>query len=181
MTDTAPDMGEPTTTDTPPADGTPADTVDHAAEAAKWKELARKHEERAKSNAAAARELDELRKQSMTDQEKAVAEARTEARADALREVGGRLVQAEVRAAAAGRPVDVDALLEVLDASIFVGDDGEPDRARITAWVDRVAPAADPNITHGFPDLGQGTRSETPLPLNGDPLLKDLVKKVGSR
>lgn len=155
------------TTDAPATDTTtdatttaPEGQADTAAEIAKWKELARKHEDRAKANAGAAKELEQLRQQSMTDQEKAVAQAvanaTAETRTAVLREVGSTMVDAEVRAAAAGRSVDVDALLDGLDRGRFIGDDGQPDRKLIGSWIDRVAPSASP--PSGFPDLGQGVR-----------------------
>jgi hypothetical protein len=168
-----------TTTTTEPA---PSDT-DHAAEAAKWRELARKHEDRAKANAEAAKELAKLRESSMSETERAVAEAVANARTETLRSVGSRLVDAEVRTAAAGRQVDVDALLEGLDRSRFLDDDGEPKRDEIVAWVDRIAPA-NPDGTNTVVDLGQGARGGNGTAahaLNGDPLLRDLKTKLGIR
>lgn len=131
--------------------------TDTAAELTKWKDLARKHEDRAKTNAAAAKELDELKKSSMTEQQKAVETAKAEARADTLREVGGKLAEASIRVAAAGRSVDVDALIEGIDAAKFLDDAGDPDTKAITAWVDKVAPVSDdkPNPRR---DLGLGAR-----------------------
>lgn len=158
---------------------TDTDTTDYKAEAEKWKNQARKHEERAKANASAARELEQFRTAAMSDQEKAVEAARAEGRTEALRESGTKVVDAEVRAAAAGRSVDIEALLEGLDRAKFLGDDGEADRDAITAWVDRVAPKPEPTEA-GFPDLGQGVRGQAQA-LNGDPLLRDLKSKVGVR
>lgn len=155
------------------------DTTDWKAEAEKWQALSRKNEERAKSNGDAAKELEKLRQASMSDQEKAVAVAVEAAKAETMRTVGARLVDAEVKAAAAGRTVDVEALLEGLDRSRFLDDSGEPNTKAITAWVDRIAPVTEPSKP-GFPDLGQGQRGNGngALALN-DPLLKDLVAKVG--
>lgn len=127
---------------------------DKDAEIEKWKNLARKHEDRAKTNSGAAKELEELKQRTMTDQEKAVEAAKAEGRLEALKVTGARLVDAEVRAAAAGRKVDVAALLDGLDRSRFIGDDGEPDTDAIKAWVEKVAPEA----ASGKPDLGQGSR-----------------------
>lgn len=180
MSDTAPDTGTTTpvvTTDQLPDTG---DATDHKAEAEKWKALARKHEADFKKTA---RELDGFKQASMSDQEKAVAAAvdaaRNEARTETLRTVGSRLVDAEVKAAAAGRAVDVEALLEGLDRSRFLDDEGEPNVKAITAWVDRIAPAPQPGQTLRV-DLGQGNRGtgNGAVALN-DPLLKDLVAKVG--
>lgn len=147
-----------TTTDKPDT-GTPE--TDWKAEAEKWQGLARKHEDRAKANASAAKELETVRQSSMTEQERAVAQAKVEARTEALREAGGRLVAAEVRAAAAGRLDDrqLSTLLDGLNVAAFVSEDGEVDAKRIGQFVDGIAPknstAGDPT---GFPDLGQGAR-----------------------
>ena len=179
MSEATPDTGTPdqTTTEEP---ATGDNSQDLKSELEKWKSQARKHEERAKANAAAAKELDVLRQQSMSDQEKAVATARSEAADEARRTYGGRLVAAEMRVAAAGRSVDVDALLEGIDPARFLGDDGEPDRAAVAAWVERVAPKQAAEQGSGNPlDLGQGTRGGSDMALNGDPLLVSLKSKLG--
>ena len=116
----------------------------------KYKSIARKQEQKykdaAKERDAYKAELDDLRKASLSDQEKAVADAAEQARLDAWTKAigafGARIVDAEVRAAAAGRAIDVDALLEGLDRMRFLTDDGEADVDGIRAWVDKVAPAA---------------------------------------
>lgn len=152
------------TTETAPPDTGTTDgpTVDHAAEAEKWKAQARKHEDRAKANATAAKELENLKLASMGETEKAVEAGKAEARTAALAEVGGKLVAAEFKVAANGR-IDVDTLLSGLDTSKFLTEDGDPDTDAITAWVDKVAPAEN-QAPAGFPpppDLGQGVRSGT--------------------
>lgn len=178
MPDTdAPDTGndaetKPETTEEPSPDVLQAE-VD------KWKALSRKHEEKAKANAAAAKELEQVRMSSMSDQEKAVETARAEARAEALREVGSVRVDDAVRIAAAGREVDVDALLEGLDRSRFLTDDGQPDTDAVTAWVDRIAPVKE--ATPSFPDLGQGARGTPAVALNDDALTAALKSKLGVR
>jgi hypothetical protein len=178
MSDTSADTATAeTTTDT-------SDTgADLAAEVEKWKAQARKHEDRAKANANAARELEQLRQQSMSDTEKAAAQAKAEGRAEALREVAAERVADAVRVAAAGRNVDVDALLEGLDRTRFAGDDGIPDRDAIQAWIDRIAPKPDDTTTDTVlvADLGQGVRGNSSMALNGDPLLRDLKSKLGIR
>jgi hypothetical protein len=92
--DTAPTTQEATEGD---QEGTGEDL---AAEVAKWKAIARKHEDRAKANAGAAKELENVRQASMSDIEKAVAMARDEARAQALLEAGEELVDEVIRNAA---------------------------------------------------------------------------------
>jgi hypothetical protein len=132
----------------------------------------RKWEERAKANNDARKELDELKKKGMTDIERATAEAHAAGVAEAMKTVGARLVDAEVRAAAAGRQVDLDALLEGLDRSKFITDDGEVDSKAIAKWVERVAPLQ----AGAAPlDLGQGARPGTDTaPDMNDRLRNDL-------
>lgn len=160
MSETAP---APSTDD---ADGqtevSEPDTGDQApdltAELEKWKAQARKHEERAKANAKAAQELEEFRKQSMTATEKAIEEARTVGRREALTEAGSKVAAAEIRAAASGRMTgeQLHTLLENVNLARFISDDGEVDADAVASFVDGIAPQQD-----GTPsplDLGQGAR-----------------------
>jgi hypothetical protein len=158
-------------------------------------DASRKWEDRAKSNADAAKRLAEVERSAMSDQERAVAEAAAKARAETLAEFGSSLVDAEVKAAAAaltaaGRPVDAAALLEgdTLNRAAFLDADGRADAAQVAAWLDRVAPkAADPAAEQQqptapvWPDLGQGQRgtAKNDMALNGDPLLRDVKAKLG--
>lgn len=114
-------------------------------------------------------ELTKLQEASMSDMEKALVQARQEATLEAAQGFGARLVDAEVKAAAAGRQVDVDALLDGLDRTRFLTDDSEPDTAAIAAWVDRIAPQKT-----GPLDLGQGVRTASTTPL--DPRAADLAQ-----
>lgn len=168
------------TTDAPTTEATAEPATDPAAEAEKWKAQARKHEERAKANAAAAKELEELRRSAMTEQEQAVAKAIDQARAETLRQVGGQLVAAEVRAAAAGRSADVDALVEAIDPTKFLDEAGQVDRDAVKAWVDRIAPAAQQQQTTAPAglevfDIGQGLNAAPPA----DALLSDIKTALG--
>lgn len=186
------------TTPAAPAQTTPATDTAAAllAEVEKWKNLARKHEERSKGNAEAAKrvealqaELEQFRQASMSDHEKALAKAAQEAeargRAEALGAVGQRLVRAEFRAQAAGAIPDLDGVLDDLNLAKFVGQDGEPDTKAIEAAVKRLTPPApppaEPPATTAAPaprpDLTQGSRLTTPL--NGDPLLAAVKTKLG--
>lgn len=100
-------------------------------------------------------ELDKLREASMSEQEKAVKLAReegaAEARTAALREIGGRLVTTELRAALAGRMDDAQrtALLDGIDRSRFLTDDGDVDIKAIARWADAVAPTRAPSFDGG--------------------------------
>lgn len=146
---------------------------------------ARKWEERAKANAKAAKELEEFRQQSMSETEKAIEQARTEGRRQALTETGQKIAAAELRAAASGRMTEeqLSTLLDGLNLARFVDDDGEVDREALTAFVDGIAPKPtedEPAVP--LLDLGQGARSVGQnAALNGDPLLRSLKEKLGIR
>lgn len=182
MTDTAPDTG----TDATLEPTTDTDTVDWKAEAEKFQALQRKWEDRAKVNATAAKELEQVKAASMTEQERAVAEAVAAARMATLTEVGGRLAAAEMRVAAAGRLDDqqLATILDTVDLAKFLDQDGEVDTSKVQAFVDGIAPApqAEATVLNVFNpvDLGQGARGKD-LPLNGDPLLNAVRDRLGIR
>lgn len=134
-------------------------------------------EKRAKQNET---ELQKLRDANMNEVDKAIQTAKAEGRTEALREAGMGRVEDAVRAAAGGRPVDVDALLDGLDRTKFLGDDSQPDREAITAFIDRLAPAPTER-GDGFkvPDLAQGTRGDNQQGLGSTELEKALVSKLG--
>lgn len=124
---------------------------DLAAEVEKWKALSRKNEDRARNNAAAAKELEELRKANMTEQEKLVEDTRRAVRT----EFSAKLVEAELKSQLGGKNIDADALLTFNKAE-FVDSNGDVDSDAITAWVETHTKT--PEI---IPDLGQGVRSKT--------------------
>lgn len=171
--------------------GTESAVADLEAEVKKWKELAQKHEGRAKENNKAAKELEELRQKSMSEQEKAVADAKKAGYAEGLAAGASKVAAAELRAAAAGRMSDeqVEALLEGANLSAFIGEDGEVDRTRLGKFVDGIAPKANEDEgadagTARFPDLGQGARGGQTGPGSkspADPLERDLRAKLGIR
>lgn len=101
-------------------------------------------------------ERDKLRDANATEQEKATAAARDEARKEAIAETAPRLVTAEFKAAAKGRmePAALTALLEDLDLSKFLDDKGEVDVDRIEKKVDALAPEEAP----AKPSLKGGVR-----------------------
>lgn len=171
-------------TEAPPAEApdTGTDAAKLQAEIDKWKTQSRKHEERAKANANAAKELEQLRQASMSEQEKAVDEARRAARAETLREVGTHLVTAEFRAQAAGRVTEerLSELLEDMDMTKYLTEDGQVDAERVARKVAALAPEPAENPEPTWPDLGQGNR-EPAMALNGDPLLASLKDAVGAQ
>src|SRR5436190_13274533 len=163
---------------TPDTGTTGPDTTDYRAEAAKFAALAKKHEQQAKENVAAAKELARVRREAMSEQDRAVSEATERARSEAAAEVvarlGGRLVVSEIRAAVAGRLTaeQLDAVTEHLELSGFLSETGDVDLAAVTAFAQRIAPEVTPSPT--FPDLGQGPRTPTTNGNASDPLLSAL-------
>lgn len=111
---TSPDTGEQMEDDqtTPPADPSevpptppPAGDQDPAAEAEKWKQLARKHEQRAKENADKAKKYDDFEEASKSEQQKLAERA---SRAEA--ELAAALLKAERAEIAAAKGVPVELL-----------------------------------------------------------------------
>lgn len=79
-------------------------------------------------------ELERLRKEKLTEQERAVEEARAEARTAAFAEANSQTVETSLRIALRGRTADAAALLD-LDRSTFVAD-GRVDADAIAKWVE---------------------------------------------
>lgn len=203
-----PALTAPISTDpTPPAADTAADKAladqlaKERANAEKWKALAQKHEGRAKANADAQAQLEELKRANMTEQERIVEEVRAQVRAEAMREFGGALVHAEFRAAAGGRldSEALDTLLGAVDLSRFIDDDGKPKSDEVSKFLDAVAPKpvepapVDPPVqppaaaqSAGLPplaphpgDTGQGAARSSTIPLNGDPIERKMRAALG--
>ena len=177
---------ETATTDAPATEA-PAqtETVDWQAEAEKWKAQARKNEERAKTNATAAKELETLRASTMTEQEKAVTEAREAGRLEAFAEASVELVDAAIAREAGTRLTDAQltALTGGLDRKAFLDTNGKVDPTAVKAFVDGIAPAPQEQTTtppHPILDLGQGSRG-TPPALNSDSLTQTLERALGIR
>lgn len=160
---TPPPAADPPPT-TPPADP-PADPPNGGE--TDWKAEARKWEKLAKGNKNAAEELEKLRKQSMTEQEKAVAEAKAAGAGEAAKTYGSRLAAAELKAAAASKGVDLSSIGDLIDASRFVGEDGEVDTAAITKAVDKLSKSfAGPKRNGGDFNGGNGAGQITREQLN---------------
>jgi phage-related minor tail protein len=135
MTEPTPDAVTAEDTPTQQAPAVTAEDIAKLQRALDSEREARKNAEKA------AREAKQAASAALPEAERMALEAEQRGRAAALTEFGGRLVDAELRAAAAGRPVNVDALLEAVDRGRFITDDGDVDRKALTAWVDRIAPA----------------------------------------
>jgi hypothetical protein len=158
----------------------PAQEPDTAAEtttedSTDWKAEARKWEQRAKENRAAAAELEKQRKASMSEAEKAVAEAEERGRTAAASEFGKRLARTEFDAVAGRRNPDFDtaSALEYVDLGKFVGEDGEPDTKAIKAAVERLVPEP----ANGAPSFDGGTRTTAPAPQG----MSQIIRKAAGR
>lgn len=104
-------------------------------------------------------ERDRLRAATQTDAEKAVEAARTEEREKVTREVATtyqtRLVQAEIKAALAGKNVPADQVkghVDFIDPTKFLTDTGEVNTELVTQYAAGIAPG------QTWPDLGNGRR-----------------------
>lgn len=184
-------MAEATTTDATSTDTTEIDTTTETetetqdlgdggkAALAAERKARRDAEKQAK---AATAELQKLQEANMNEVDRAIAQAKLEGRTEALREAGLSRVEDAMRAAATGRNTDVDALLETLDLTKFLDENGTPERDAIQAYIDRVAPAVSEEPL-GFPNLEQGPRTaaSTDAVLGSTELEKSLKSKLGIR
>lgn len=147
----------PATPPTPPVTPAPEGAPDVAtlqADLEKWKALSRQNE---KNYNDARTELSSLKESQMTDAEKAIEAARTEARNAALSEVGSRLVDAELRVQAATAGVTLPAA-EYLNTTAFVGADGAVNTDAIKAFVQSIPkPSISPEFAQG---IGLGRQSD---------------------
>lgn len=127
-----------TSTDTTTDQPADPDLGDAGKRALDEERRARRDAERQAKKASA--ELEALRAQSMTDQEKAIAEARAQARAETLAEANSRLVRAEARSIAAGRLRNPDDVALLGDLDLFVVD-GDVDVKALGKAVDQLVAA----------------------------------------
>jgi hypothetical protein len=146
-------------------------------QAAYWKHYARQHENRVsalgnltpedvKALQDKAQQWDDAEAERGTETEKAVRSAYAEAEKAVLAKVQPQLVTAEFRAAATGR-IDAEtlaSLLEPLDLSKFLAADGSVDTAKVSKYLDGIAPAMGSSNaqTPSFPSLGQGQHTPPP-------------------
>lgn len=175
-------MTEPTSEPTDPAaqpQGEPASEPSNEPtsepDKTDWKVEARKWEQRAKDNNQKASEFDKQRKAAMTEAERAVAEAEERGRTAAASDFGQRLARTEFDAVAARRNPDVDTsqVLEYVDLTRFVGDDGEPDPKAISAAVERLVPEP----AGGTPSFDGGTRTPAATPQG----MSQIIRKAAGR
>jgi hypothetical protein len=126
------------------------------------------------------KELTQLREGSMSEQEKAVEQARREAKAEASKAFNTRLVQAEVRAAAAGKLADPEDAIRFLELNDFdVNDNGEVDGKAISTALDgllKQKPYLAASATRPTGDADQGARRSSASGPDMDQLLRAAVR-----
>lgn len=144
-------------------------------------DLARERDRRQAAEREAKRteaELAKLRESSMSDQEKAIEQARREARLEANGAFNKRLVQADVRAAATGKLTDPEDAIRFLDLDAFgVNDDGDTDKKAITAAVAQLVkdkPYLAAGATRPTGDADQGARGAGA----GSSSMNDLIRNA---
>lgn len=131
-----PKPAEPTTPPAAKADGDEplGEAGTKALEAMKAR--ARDAEKEAKAAKAA---LEKLQRESLDEQQKAIADARDEGKSEATKAAGERLAAAEIRAALTNLVPDPAGIVEDLNLGKYVGDDGEPDQDAIKALASKYA------------------------------------------
>lgn len=158
-------------------DGDEDDVEELKAELAKWKRQSRKHEQRAKENR---RQLDRLRRgkgsSSSTTKRKRdsgsgdgddvdVDAIRDEVRNETRKEFAERSVEVFLDAQVEAGRLDgdqADVLLDSIDPTKFIDDDGDVDTDKVKALIEGIAKPATGDgkaKKKGFPDTGQGRRS----------------------
>ena len=135
----------------------------------------RLNRERAKFGNLTPEQLEELRTKAeahdkmqydlSSEHEKALADAKTQTAADVAAVYVPKLINAELRAASAGRisADDLTKALEFVDPEKFLTDNGEDiDPAKITAFIDGIAPAQSGSARIIAPprQLGQGNHQQ---------------------
>lgn len=156
-----PDPNDPPTSDPDePLGEAGKKALDAEREARKTAEArARDFEADAKRAKSLESELAKLREGQLSEQEKAIKAARDEASAEADKRWSDRIVRAEVRAAAAGKVVDVDTVVRLLDLSAIPMKDGEVDGVALAKAIDDLLEA---KTFLRPPDPGSGAKPPPP-------------------
>lgn len=125
-------------------------------------------------------ELEAIKASQMSDAEKAIATARAEGKLEGAREATGqwstRAIEAEFKAAFAGKEFDIDTFLESANTSKFLTGDGQIDSQAITELAEKLAPKPAPTST----SYVQGQHRQTPISLNdGNALTQSVMNAIG--
>jgi hypothetical protein len=87
-------------------------------------------------------EQEAAKQAAMTDHEKAVANAKAEGMAEAMKTAGTRLAAAELKSAAAAKGLNLSEVSDLINVAQFVDDQGEVDEKAIQKAVDKLAKLA---------------------------------------
>lgn len=131
---------------------------------------------------AKAEQFDVLARESQTDREREIEEARLEAFNEAMSKAVPLAVKAEFKSAAKGLLTDeaLQSLLEDLDLTRYANDDGEPDEAKIAKKVAALAPAKGSSERRSSTGFGQGTRPDSTL-RRGEAGLLEAQRRFGQK
>ena len=140
--------------------------------AAYWQHQSRKHEERATEYRTAAggktaaeikaelESADTLKREKLSEQERAVEDAKREARESTASEYGTKAVRMAFELALRALPKqDRKEFIEDLDLSRFLTDSGDVDTAKVLTRAEKIAPADKGTGRHQF-DFGAGKRGD---------------------
>lgn len=120
-------------------------------------------------------ELEAIKASQMSDAEKQIAAARAEGKLEGLQEATGqwssRAIEAEFKAAFAGKDFDIDTFLESANTSKFLTGDGQIDSQAITELAEKLAPKPAQTSTAYV----QGAHRQTSIPLNDGGTLANAV------
>jgi hypothetical protein len=127
-----------------------------------------------------AEQYDVLARESLTDREREIEEARLEAYHEAMAQAVPLAVRAEFRSAAKGvlTPEQLESLLEDLDLTRYATDEGQPNEDKITKKIATFAPAkGQGGGTTGF---GQGQRQHSSI-RRGEAGLLEAQRRFGQK
>lgn len=139
---------------------TPVDQMTDAQKAAYWRNQTKTMQKRVPSNLTelqeAKRKWDEYQQSQQTPADQEIERVRKETEERVRREAAEDSVTALMRVTLSSRGKDaaeVDELVEPVNAAKFLTQDGKVDTARVTAFVDKIAPAGQAGGGNGY---GQG-------------------------
>jgi hypothetical protein len=135
-------------------------------EVGKWKAMSRKHEAQAKANAAAAKRLAEIEEANKTEAEKT--QSRLSEAEERAAKAESQLMRIEIAAAKGLTPKQAGRLVGTTREELEADADELLKDFAVTGKDEK--PAAKP-------DFGGGRRGAD-IPLNGDPLMRDLKSKL---
>lgn len=129
-----------------------------------------------------AEQFDLLARESQTDREREIEEARLEAFNEAMSKAVPLAVRAEFKSAAKGVLTDeaLQSLLEDLDLTRYATDDGDPDEEKIARKIAALAPAKGSRENRARTGFGQGRTQDSQL-RKGEAGLLEAHRRFGQK